>query len=278
MHKNKLLIIGKNSFLGKNLYRGIKNKIDTHLLSYEEFLKLNNKKIKSFNYLCNCSINTEYNKYKYRDKNDIDLKIVKKIRTYKINFIFLSSRKVYSNKNNIKENDKLAPKCNYSKNKVITEKKISKLLSNKLIILRISNVLGLKNYNLRSTHNSFIDNYIKYISSNKKNYYKNDYKDFITIQQFIKIFYNVIKKNLRGIYNVSSGKKIYINEILKWLNYKNLNKNKFLIKKNSYHYDSFTLNNKKLINSIKIKINKSEIKNFCRAMGKKIYYRFNNSI
>jgi dTDP-4-dehydrorhamnose reductase len=278
MHKNKLLIIGKNSFLGKNLYRGIKNKIDTHLLSYEEFLKLNNKKIKSFNYLCNCSINTEYNKYKYRDKNDIDLKIVKKIRTYKINFIFLSSRKVYSNKNNIKENDKLAPKCNYSKNKVITEKKISKLLSNKLIILRISNVLGLKNYNLRSTHNSFIDNYIKYISSNKKNYYKNDYKDFITIQQFIKIFYNVIKKNLRGIYNVSSGKKIYINEILKWLNYKNLNKNKFLIKKNSYHYDSFTLNNKKLINSIKIKINKSEIKNFCRAMGKKIYYQFNNSI
>jgi dTDP-4-dehydrorhamnose reductase len=278
MHKNKLLIIGKNSFLGKNLYRGIKNKMDTHLLSLEEFLKLNNKKIKSFNYLCNCSINAEYNKYKYREKNDIDLKIVKRIRTYKINFIFLSSRKVYSNKKSIKENSKLAPKCNYSKNKVITEKKIFKLLPNKLIILRISNVLGLKNYSLRSTHNSFIDNYIKYISSNKKTYYKNDYKDFITIQQFIKIFHNVIKKNLRGVYNVSLGKKIYINEILKWLNYKNLNKNKFLIKKNSYHYDSFTLNNKKLINSIKIKINKSEIKNFCRVMGKKIYYRFNNSI
>ena len=278
MHKNRLLIIGKNSFLGKNLYKSIKNKIDARLLSYEEFLKLNKKKIKSFNYLCNCSLNTEYNKSKYKEKNDIDLKIVKKIKNYKINFIFLSSRKVYLNKKNIREDDKLAPKCNYSKNKVITEKKIFKLLPNKLIILRISNVLGLKNYSLRRTHNSFIDNYIKYISSNKKTYYENDYKDFITIEQFIKIFYNIIKNNLRGIYNVSLGKKIYIDEILKWLNYKNLNKNKFLIKKNTYHYDSFTLNNKKLMNSIKIKINKSEIKKFCRIIGKKIYYQFNNSI
>ena len=278
MHKNKLLIIGKNSFLGKNLYKSIKNKIDARLLSYEEFLKLNKKKIKSFNYLCNCSLNTEYNKSKYKEKNDIDLKIVKKIKNYKINFIFLSSRKVYLNKKNIREDDKLAPKCNYSKNKVITEKKIFKLLPNKLIILRISNVLGLKNYSLRRTHNSFIDNYIKYISSNKKTYYENDYKDFITIEQFIKIFYNIIKNNLRGIYNVSLGKKIYIDEILKWLNYKNLNKNKLLIKKNTYHYDSFTLNNKKLMNSIKIKINKSEIKKFCKIMGKKIYYQFNNSI
>jgi len=278
MHKNKLLIIGKNSFLGKNLYKVIKNKINSRLLSYEEFLKLNNKEIKNFNYVCNCSLSAEYNKSRYKESNDIDLKIVKKIKKYKINFIFLSSRKIYSNKKDIKENDKIAPRCNYSRNKVITEKKIFKLLPNKLITLRISNVLGLKTHGSRRTHTSFIDNYIKYISCNKKTYYKNDYKDFITIQQFIKIFYNIIKKNLRGTYNVGLGKKIYINEILKWLNYKNLNKNKFFIKKNTYPNDSFTLDNKRLINSIKIKINKSEIKNFCILMGKKIYYRFNYSI
>jgi hypothetical protein len=123
--------------------------------------------------------------------------------------------------------------------------------------------------------NSQISELVKTI---KMYLYENDYKDFITIEQFIKIFYNIIKNNLRGIYNVSLGKKIYIDEILKWLNYKNLNKNKLLIKKNTHYYDSFTLNNKKLINSIKIKINKSEIKNFCRIMAKKIYYQFNNSI
>jgi dTDP-4-dehydrorhamnose reductase len=278
MNKKKLLIIGKNSFLGENLYMGIKNKINTCLLSYEEFKKLNNKKIKSFNYLCNCSLSMEYNKLKYKEINDIDLKIAKRIKNFKINFIFLSSRKIYSNKRNIKENDKLEPKCNYSKNKIITEKKIFNLLPNKFISLRISNVLGLKTHGLRRTHTSFIDNYIKYISCNKKTYYKNDYKDFITIHQFIKIFYNIIKNNLKGTYNIGLGKKIYINEILKWLNYKNLNKNKFFIKNNIYPNDSFTLDNRKLMNLIKIKISKSEIKNFCRLMGKKIYYQFNYSI
>ena len=275
MNKNKLLIIGKNSFIGENLYKSIKKKINTRLLSYEQFLKLNQKKIKNFNYICNCSLNGQYNKSKYKDNNDIDLKIVKIIKNYKITFIFLSSRKIYSKKVNITENDKLKPKCNYSKNKIITEKKISKLLPNKFIILRVSNILGLKNHSLRTTHTSFIDNYIKYLSSNKKTYYNNDFKDFISINQFVRIFYNILKYNLRGIYNVGLGKKIYINEILKWLNYKNSNKNKFFIKKNTHPDDSFTLDNKKLINSINMKIAKSEVKKFCKGMGKKIYFRLN---
>jgi nucleoside-diphosphate-sugar epimerase len=274
MRKNKLLIIGRNSFLGKNLYQYIKKKINTRLLSYKKFLKLNDKEIKKFNYLCNCSLNPKYNTSKYEKKNDIDLKIVEKIQNYKINYIFLSSRKIYYNKNNIKENDKLSPKCNYSKNKLTTEKKIRKLIPDKVTILRISNVIGLKENNAKKVHSSFIDNYIKYIFSNKKIYYVNDYKDFITIKQFVKIFYNIIKKQLKGTYNVSLGKKIYVNEMLKWLNYRNINKNKFLIKKNYYNKDSFTLNNKKLINFIKIRINKSEVKSFSTAIGKKIYYRF----
>jgi dTDP-4-dehydrorhamnose reductase len=273
MPNDKILIIGKNSFLGKNLYHYIKKKKNVRLLSYKKFLKLNNKEIKNFNYLCNCSINPKYNTSKYDEKNDIDLKIVKKIQNYKIHFIFLSSRKVYFNKNNITENDKLSPRCEYSKNKLLTEKKILKLIPNKITILRISNVIGLKEDSIRKVHSSFIDNYIKYIFSSKKIYYANDYKDFITIRQFVRIFYNIIKKKLSGTYNVSLGKKIYINEILKWLNYKNANNNKFLIKKNYHYKDSFTLNNKKLINLIKIKTNKSEVKNFCKTIGKKIYYR-----
>jgi nucleoside-diphosphate-sugar epimerase len=274
MRKDKLLIIGRNSFLGKNLYQYIKKKINTRLLSYKKFLKLNDKEIKKFNYLCNCSLNPKYNTSKYEKKNDIDLKIVEKIQNYKINFIFLSSRKIYFNKNNIKENDKLSPKCNYSKNKLKTEKKIRKLIPDKVTILRISNVIGLKEDNTKKVHSSFIDNYIKYIFSNKKIYYVNDYKDFITIKQFVKIFYNIIKKKLKGTYNVSLGKKIYVNEMLKWLNYRNINKKNFLIKKNYYNKDSFTLNNEKLINFIKIRINKSEVKSFSKAIGKKIYYRF----
>jgi dTDP-4-dehydrorhamnose reductase len=276
MNKKKLLIIGKNSFLGQNLFLGLKKKIRTKLLSYDEFLNLKQEKLKKFNFLCNCSINSKYIKFKYKIKNDIDYNIAKKILGLNINFILLSSRKVYKNKENIKENEYTKPKCNYSKNKLITEKKINKLFKNKVTILRISNVLGLKKKSLRKTHTSFIDNYIKYTNSDKRIYFVNDFKDFITIKQFIKIFFAIIKNNLNGTYNVSLGKKIYINEIIKWLNYKNFNKNKFFIKKRNITKDSFTLNNSKLTNLINIKLKKKEVKIFCKNMGKKIYYIFNH--
>jgi dTDP-4-dehydrorhamnose reductase len=278
MDKKRLLIIGRNSFLGKGLYFGLKKKINTRLLSYEKFLKLEDKELKKINYICNCAINPKYAKLKYKKKNDIDLKIINRIINLDISFIFLSTRKVYFNKANIKETEKTNPKCNYSKNKLITEKAIYKLIKNKALILRISNILGLKKKNLRKTHISFIDNYIKYLSSNKKIYYTNDFKDFITIRQFIEIFLAVINNNLNGTYNISLNKKIYTNEILNWLNYKNINKGKFFVKKNSTLKDSFTLNNCKLIDSINIKIKKSEVKKFCQNMGKIIYNKYNYSI
>ena len=38
-------------------------------------------------------------------------------------YIFLSTRKVYGNNNYPSENSYLSPRCNYSKNKLISEKK-----------------------------------------------------------------------------------------------------------------------------------------------------------
>lgn len=270
MKKKKLLLIGKNSFLGKNLYSGLKDKIDTHILSFEDFKKLTKKKISKYSHICNCSINPNYVKFKYNKKNDTDLEILKKIQNFNINYIFLSTRKIYQNKENIKETERKKPKCNYSKNKLITENKIIKLLPNKVTILRISNILGLKAKNFRNTHVSFIDNYVKYLFSNKKYYYINDFKDFITIKQFVKLFYLILIKNIKGTYNVSLGKKIYIRTLLKWLNFKNINDNKFLVKKNMTPKDSFTLNNSKLLGILKIKIKRSDVKDFCKLIGKNI--------
>ena len=275
MKKIKLLIIGKKSFLVRNLYFDLKKKIIIKLLNYEKFLKIKKKKLKKIDYICNCAISPKYVKYKYKKKNDIDLQIVKKIRNLSVNFIFLSSRKIYLNKENIKEDDQFQPRCNYSKNKLTTEKKILKLVEDKLIILRISNILGLKRNSPRKIHESFIDNYIKFLCSKKKIYYINEYKDFITIKQFTKIFFEILKNNLKGTYNISLNKKIYINEILKWLNYKNINKNIFFMRKKILLKDSFTLDNSKLINLIKFKINKLEVKNLCKKMGKVIYYKYN---
>ena len=44
---------------------------------------------------------------------------------YKTKYIFLSTRKVYKSKANIVENSELFPKTNYSKNKLISENKLT---------------------------------------------------------------------------------------------------------------------------------------------------------
>ena len=57
---------------------------------------------------------------------------------------------------------------------------------------------------------------------------------FISIEQLADYFYYAINKRLTGIFNVSLGKKIYVKEILGWLNKYNKNK-KFYLSKTPKH-------------------------------------------
>ena len=108
-----------------------------------------------------------------------------------------------------------------------------------------------------------MDNYIDYRKSKKKIIVKDDFKDFLSINQFSIIIKKIIKFNLNGVYNVSLGEKIYISEILSWLDKKFLKHVKF---KEGTNKDSFTLSNEKLIKKLKIKITKNQLKNFCKKL------------
>jgi len=103
-----------------------------------------------------------------------------------------------------------------------------------------------------------------YIYNNKKKIYK----DFISISKFNQIVYELIKKNSFGIFNISLGKKICINQLISWLNFYNTKKIKVINKKNNFNDDSFTLNNDKLMKKIKIKNNVLELKNECLRISK----------
>jgi hypothetical protein len=58
------------------------------------------------------------------------------------------------------------------------------------------------------------------------------------------------------------GEKVYISEILNWLN--KTNYNLFKPKNNFIDNDSFYLNNEKLLNKIKVKVKKSDLKKYCK--------------
>ena len=275
MKKKNLIIIGKRSFIGSNIYNILKKKKKILLISLKNFMKLPESEISKYDYICNCSINKNNVQNDYNKNLDFDYKIAKKIEKIDTTFIFLSSRKVYKPQQNISENSKLQPIDNDSKNKLISEKFLKKKLKSRLLILRISNVIGLKrNKKYRQIHKTFFDNYLNFVKLKKKVEFYDQFKDFISIEQLSKIFFLILENKLHGIYNVSLGQKIYVNEILKWLNKCNKNKKNFIRNKkkrveiNRY---SFSLSNSKLHRAINYKPKKSELKKFCIKLSKIIH-------
>ena len=120
---------------------------------------------------------------------------------------------------------------------------------------------------VKTVHNTFIDVFFQNIQKGFILENNRDFKDFISIQKFCEIVKNIINKDLRGIFNVSIGKKIYLNDVIKWLN--KFNKKKVRIEYKKLKDDCFFLNNKKLMSKIKIKNTEQELKKFCIEISKK---------
>ena len=267
--KKNLLIIGQKGFISINLIEYFKKKkLNFSSLSFNNFIAksyLHNEKI---DYIINCSSNNNYIKNKYQSQNDYDLMIAKKIKNFKTKLVMLSTRKIYKPKFNIKESHKKEPDCNYSRNKLQSEILIKKILRNKFLILRISNIVGLPNNNKKKLHKTFSDIFFETVKRGFMYKSKNVYKDFISIKKFCEITHDLIKKNSYGVFNVSIGKKIYIHKITEWLNYHNYNKVKFINAKSTFNKESFTLNNDKMMKKIKIKNNINDLKKECISISR----------
>ena len=269
----KILILGKKSFVGSYIHQNLKH--ETRKISFEEFKKKRVNYLKNFDYIINCTSNLDFIKKKYNQKNDYDLNVSKKIQNLICKQIFLSTRKVYKVSPNIKEKSKIAPKCNYSKNKFISEKKVKDIMRDKVLILRISNLLGFdENLTKRKLHLNFIDYYLDNIK--KGILFKNPkiYKDFLPISIFVKILNSLIKKDCYGVYNVSFGNKIFLDKLLNWLNYYNTKSFKrfsFIKHKNNENQDCFFLNNDKLKKEIDIKMSHKILEIECKKISRKIF-------
>ena len=265
----RILLIGKRGFLGNYLNKCLRNKFKIKFISFKEINNIK-KSIINYDYIINTSINKHYIYKKYQRKFDNDFKIANFLDPKKNSFIFLSSRKVYKSKENIKENDRLNPLSNYSKNKLITENLLKKRLKSNLLILRISNIIGLKLKIRKNLHQTFVD--LFYEKAKKGFIYDNAkrFKDFLSVKKFGQILEMMIKKDLRGTYNVSIGKKIYLNQIISWLNKYNRKPIKVVKFKFTRNQD-FYLNNKKLMSKIKIKNELYELKKECFNLSKKMF-------
>tara|TARA_B100002003_G_scaffold237443_1_gene254521 strand:- start:404 stop:1237 length:834 start_codon:yes stop_codon:yes gene_type:complete len=275
--KKKIIIIGKNSFIGSYLFKSLKYKFNTKIYDYQKFLNVSKKLLLDVSYVINCTSNKKYVNKKYSEKNDFDFKISKKIKDLNCKMIFLSTRKIYKIGDNLNEASKINPNCNYSKNKLNTEKKLLKNLKNRILILRISNLIGInkfRNYN-KKIHKTFIDFFL--INIQRGIVFNNGkaYKDFLSIKKFSEIIEKLINKKVVGIYNVSLGQKVYLNKIINWLNTFNKKEYQCIDVPKSYKIECFYLNNDKLMKKINIKNSLIDLEKDCKAMSKLFFEKKN---
>ena len=78
-------------------------------------------------------------------------------------------------------------------------------------------------------------------------------------------------KKLIGIYNISIGQKVYLNDLIKWLNKYNTKKYKIFDNLNLKN-ESFYLNNEKIMSKIKINNSLNELKKFCYEYSKRKFF------
>ena len=78
--KKKIIIIGKNSFIGANLFKSLKNKFNTKVYNYQTFLNVRPKLLFNVNYVINCSSNKQYVKKNILKKMILIFKYHKRLK------------------------------------------------------------------------------------------------------------------------------------------------------------------------------------------------------
>jgi nucleoside-diphosphate-sugar epimerase len=218
-----ICVDGFNSYLGQNFYdkykkrykilkfksdinniREIKNFINKHKISvFIRFAGLSRS---------NCE---KYQKKCYRTNYEANKKFVNYIKTKRIKFIFLSTSHVYKSSNKkIDENFEKKPSNIYGKYKLKSENYIRKHLKD-FLILRVFNIYG-----PNQPKGYFFSDIQEKIKNKQKIYINNSYRDFIHVNEVSRFLNFSIKKDLKGILNLGSGKSFSLQKIIKMISNK----------------------------------------------------------
>ena len=249
---------GFNSYLGQNFYNKYKKKYK--ILKFKSDIN-NIKEIKNFINKHKISVfirfaglsrsNCEkYQKKCYRTNYEANKKFVNYIKTKKIKFIFLSTSHVYKSSNKkIDENFEKKPSNIYGKYKLKSENYIRKHLKD-FLILRVFNIYG-----PNQPKGYFFSDIQEKIKNKQKIYINNSYRDFIHVNEVSRFINFSLKKDLKGILNLGSGKSFNLQKIIMMLS----NKLKIPSKITKYNKTDKIVSSNKLIKNIGYKIKNENI-------------------
>lgn len=228
-----VIITGANGYIGKNLIKKYKKKIN--FIVYKDDIN-NKKKIYDFILKNNFDIfihlagllrsSKKSEAEIYKTNSDSLRFISESVNKKRKRIIFVSSSHVYkSKKNKIKENDKLKPINVYGKSKLKAENLIIKNIK-KYCILRLFNLYG-----DNMPRGTFYSDIIFKIKNKKKITIDNSVRDFVHVDDVCRLLYFVSIKEINGIFNVCNGIPVSLIDMIKFFEKKYNQKTKLLIKK-----------------------------------------------
>ncbi|OED34632.1 hypothetical protein AB832_07100 [Flavobacteriaceae bacterium (ex Bugula neritina AB1)] len=267
---SKILIIGENSFLGRNLHSFLKEKkFQTKIISHKNITE---STIKNSSIVINFAINPIFYEAKYRNSINFDLSFIDFIKNSDTRYIFLSSRKVYSSFMDIplKETDPTYPSTNYGKNKLISEQIVLNKVQEKALVLRLSNVVGFEPIVGRKTIMAYIINSIVEKRAISVNTTYNTRKDFLPLPLFCEVLTHFISNWQSGIFNVGSGIGYKLGEVIDLIT-GNLNFHVNVTYK-KVEQDSFILDVNKMKGMTKKQITKTQIDSYFNLIGRNLSY------
>lgn len=260
--KKKFLISGANGFVGRSLLDFFQNNLD--FKRNELFALYNKKKLskisKDIKKIKIDLLNTsKVNKllqrirpdvifhlaaYKNPAKNEINViqafeknfiitkNIIENLNSNKVNFIFLSTDKVYSGKIlKPSEDESLSPNTFYGILKLQIEKLIEKKLLN-YIILRAPIIHSNGSY----SNDSFIDSCIKSIEKKNKTFVaKNIKRQFIQVSQLSEFLYKIRNSKKTGVFNIASTLLSYYDRVKYICKINKINSKGILVSKRFKH-------------------------------------------
>lgn len=206
----KILIVGKNSFISKNI-------ISVDEIDRVSFDDIENVNFSNYDAVLNCSIHPNTKTEKYNEKNDLDFIVAEKSHKNKCYYLMLSSRKVYGSSDVLieyTEESDTNPNDFYGENKLITEDRIRNNFDN-YCIMRCSNIYGME-----IGRKSFLGFCLNQLKSDRRIVYEisgRTKRDFLPVEVLGDIIVKSCNKNLTGIYNVGSNYPLEIGKIASYL-------------------------------------------------------------
>lgn len=265
--KKKIVIIGNKSFIQENLFEYLKKKFNVKKIKFQNIKKINLSKV---DYLINCSSHKNFFDKNYKKKFDRNYTLSTLIMKQNVKLIILSSRQVYEPKLNITEKSKIKPINLYAKNCIKSEVNCEKILNNRLIVLRLSNIFG---YEVgKKKKPSLISIFIRGLKKKKVTFDNNYYlhKDFLPINYLSKYIYRILlKDDFSGILNVGSGISLSVYNFLKKIKNNKKVSIKVMLKKN-FKDKSYSFNTKKLIKITKINLKTKHVYNELKKLNSKL--------